>query len=264
MNDILLKFLAWCARMFHPHTHPPAPASANDQHWFAAFFDGFTWTQGAIIIAALIAATGVTATIATTSGRARRDRLTDMYAEALSGVSQYIEGPYRIRRRTLGNADQRVAITTFLSDVKARIDHSQNMLNLHARPAVAAAYRAYVTAAMREAGRQMHEAWQMPGIKHDADVNLHVAYSTVESARMLAHVRAVMKADLTLRWFRPWTWMAPSRTARAAVSAAKEADAAEKAKKEAEAAAQAAQAASSPSGVFSRVRRTVHRWRAAR
>lgn len=243
MTDVWLKFLIWLAGMFQIRTHTEAPAG-TDRHGLGAFFDGFTWTQGAIIIAALIAATGVMATIVTTSGRARRDRLTDMYAEALSAVSQYIEGPYRIRRRSIGVADQRVAVTTFLSDVKARIDHSQNMLNLHARPGVADTYCASVRAAMREAGQQMHEAWTKPGIKHDSDVNLHVAYSTVEFDLMRAHVTAVMKADLAFRWHRPWTWMAPRRTTKAASAAAEKADAAAKTKKAAAAGVQAMQAPS--------------------
>jgi hypothetical protein len=226
MTDIRIGFLTWCTHVFGARTPAAAPAAAADPNWFDSFFNGFTWTQGGIIIAALIAAIGVMATIITTSGRAHRERLTDMYAEALSGVSQYIEGPYRIRRRTIGNADQRVAITTFLSDVKARIDHSQNMLNLHAPAGVGAAYEAYVRAAMREAGQQMREAWTVPGIRHDLDVNLHVAYPKVDSDEMRAHLMHVIKANLAFRRSLPQTWFTPSRAAKAAATAAETAEAA--------------------------------------
>jgi hypothetical protein len=250
MTDILIKFLTACAHVLDAHTLAAAPAAAAGPNWLDAFFDGFTWTQGGIIIAALIAATGVMATIITTSGRARRERLTDMYAEALSGVSQYIEGPYRIRRRTVGNADQRVAITTFLSDVKARMDHSQNMLNLHAPAGVGAAYKAYVSAAMREAGQQMHEAWTMPGIKHDLDVNLRVAYPKVGSDAMRAHLMLVIGANLAFRRRLPQTWLTPSRTTKAAATAAKAAAVAAATKRQS---AEAARAAHGPSkGRFSR------------
>ena len=202
MNRMLSLALADVAR----HARPRAPENAHVS-WLHHLFAGFGWPQGAVLIAALIAAAGVTATILTTSSRARRDRLASLYADALSAVSEYIEGPYRIRRRTQGEAGQRFTITTRLSDVKAQIDHSENMLVLHARPKVASAFHAYVHAAQREAGTQMHDAWKHPGISDDHEVNLFRPYPREQSDPLRAHAVAVMQADLALRAMKPWTWV---------------------------------------------------------
>jgi hypothetical protein len=220
MIDILLTYLAWCIQTVSSFASTQPTPHTKHPTWIQNLFDGFTWAQGGVLAAALIAAGGVMATIVATSGRARRDRLTEVYAEALSGVSQYNEGPYRIRRRTRGHVEQRVVITSSLSDVKARIDHSQNMLDLHARERVAAAYRAYVLASTREAGQQMHEAWKQPGIRNDLEVNLFHPYPRDESEPLRKHALRVMQADLAVRVRKPWTWLAYRKATAAASEAA--------------------------------------------
>jgi hypothetical protein len=182
-------------------------------------FNGFTWTQGGTILAALIAITGVAATIATNAARARRDGLADLYAAALHGVSDYLEGPYRIRRKD-GSAERRHAITTTLSDTKSAIDHSQALLRLHARADVADAYDAYYAAAKAEAGQQMHESWKIPAITTDAEVNLNVAYPRDQSDPLLEKVLEVMQADLAWRWWRPSRRRRYKRTVAAASASA--------------------------------------------
>lgn len=163
---------------------------------------GWGSQQFAILGAACIAAGGVAATIVTTSSRNRRDRMTDLYADALSGVAEYNEGLYRIRRRD-GSADQRFDITTKLSDTKSSIDHSQALLRLRARPEVADSYDAYVRASQVEAGRQMQDAWTLPSVTSDENVNLYSACSREHSAPFRAYVIAVMQADLAYRWWSP-------------------------------------------------------------
>jgi hypothetical protein len=175
---------------------------ASPPGFWHELFDGFTWTQAGTILAALIAITGVAATITTNAARARRDRLADLYAAALHGVSDYLEGPYRIRRKD-GSAENRHAITMTLSDTKSAIDHSQALLRLHARAGVADAYDAYYAAAKAEAGHQMHEAWKVPAITADAEANLNVAYPRDQSDPLLKKVLEVMQADLAWRWWRP-------------------------------------------------------------
>jgi hypothetical protein len=177
--------------------------------------EGWTAAQTAVLAAALIAVLGVTATILTTSERARREHLTDLYAQALGGVADYLEGPYRIRRKD-GTAAHRNAISAALSDVKSSIDHSQELLRLHARRGVANAYDDYVVAAKIEAGQQMHEAWELPAIASDAEVNLHIAYDRTLSNRYRAHVVRVMQTDLARRIWNPWplaryTWLVNNR-----------------------------------------------------
>lgn len=157
--------------------------------------DGWQAAQTATLAAALIAVIGVVATILTTAARARREHKTDLYAEALGAVADYLEGPYRIRRKD-GTAAHRNAITAALSDVKSAIDHSQELLRLRALPGVANAYDAYVHAAKIEAGQQMHDAWVMPAITSDAGVNLEVGYERILAARYRTQVVQLMQADI--------------------------------------------------------------------
>jgi hypothetical protein len=169
----------------------------------ADLFHGWEAAQTAALTAALIAVLGVTATILTTAARARREHKTDLYAQALGGVADYLEGPYRIRRKD-GTPAHRNAITAALSDVKSSIDHSQELLRLHAPKGVADAYDDYVVAAKIEAGQQMREAWMLPAITADAEVNLRVPYDRTLSNQYRSQVVKVMQADLARRRWNPW------------------------------------------------------------
>lgn len=175
-------------------------------------FAGWQAAQTATIAAALIAVLGVMTTILTTSARARREHKTDLYAQALGGVADYLEGPYRIRRKD-GTSAHRNAITAALSDIKSAIDHSQELLRLHAPDAVADAYDDYVHAANLEAGRQMRHAWELPPIGADADVNLGVGYDRTASATYRTQVLKLMQADLARRTGNPWRFVVYRRCA---------------------------------------------------
>lgn len=166
-------------------------------------FGGWEAAQTATLVAALIAVIGVMATILTTSARARRERKADLYANALGGVADYLEGPYRIRRKD-GTSAHRNAITAALSDVKSAIDHSQELLRLHAPAGVANAFDDYVLAARIEAGGQMTQAWLVPAIEKDADVNLHKSFDRTLSEKYRSYVVTVMQADLARRWWNLW------------------------------------------------------------
>lgn len=165
-------------------------------------FKDWAAAQTVTLTAAIIAVLGVAATILTTANRTRREHRAGLYAEALSAVGNYLEGPYRIRRKD-GTPAHRNTISAGLSDVKAAIDHSQTLLRLHAPPGVADAYDDYIDAAKREAGQQMHQAWIAPPITCDSEVNLHAAYDRTISARYRRQVVAVMQADLSRRWWKP-------------------------------------------------------------
>lgn len=172
--------------------------------WVVELFDGWGPAQAATVSAALLAITGVAITIFTTSGRSRREQAASLYADALRGVSEYLEGPYRIRRKD-GTPEHRNTITAALSDVKSSIDHSGALLRLHRPLGVADAYDRYVAAAAAEAGRQMYDAWKMPAITSDPEVNLEVTYDRTFSESFRAHVVEMMQADLRRRWYRPLT-----------------------------------------------------------
>jgi hypothetical protein len=171
-----------------------------------SFFHGWQPAQTATVLAALIAVLGVAATLLVTSSRARRDHRADLYADALSGVADYMEGPYRIRHKD-GSTSQRLAIQTKLSDIKSSIDHSSELLHLHAPAPVVEAYGAYVRAAQLEAGRQMSQAWLIPPIKTDADANIGTGYPRILTQAYREQVLKLMQAELRRRAWKPWHYI---------------------------------------------------------
>lgn len=160
----------------------------------------WTVTAGQLIplVAAIIAAGGVAATLLANAANTRRQNLTTLYGDALGAVSEYLEGPYRILRKD-GEAATRFTITGNLSDVKTSIDHHQALLRLHADPVVADAYDHYVTIAKTEAGEQMHHAWKAPPVTRDEGVNLHVSLPRDASNNARKVVVEAMQAHLRYR-----------------------------------------------------------------
>lgn len=73
--------------------------------WDWNLFDNFTWEQGGTLLAAAVGVGIAVWTYLVTRAAARRDRQANVYAEALRAVEDYLEGPYRIRRRN-GSAEQ--------------------------------------------------------------------------------------------------------------------------------------------------------------
>jgi hypothetical protein len=171
-----------------------------------SFFHGWQPAQTATVLAALIAVLGVAATLLVTSSRARRDHRADLYADALSGVADYMEGPYRIRHKD-GSTAQRIAIQTKLSDIKASIDHSTELLHLHGPAPVVEAYGDYVRAAQLEAGRQMSQAWLIPPLTTDADANIGTGYPRTLAQSYREQVLKLMQAELRRRAWKPWYYI---------------------------------------------------------
>lgn len=159
----------------------------------------FTWgdvaTLAAAIVAALVAAGVAVWGYRVQQGHARAERRAAMYAEALRAVEDYLEGPYRIRRRD-GSRAQRAQITTWLSDVKSRINYHRALMDLHAPKAVGQYYDDFVGAAQREAGPQMTEAWSAKPTAADVDVPLGKGYDRSASDRARCRVVDAMRADL--------------------------------------------------------------------
>lgn len=177
--------------------------SGSVESWSESLVAGWGGPQTTTLLTALIAITGVIATILTTSARAQREHRANLYADSLSGVADYLEGPYRIRRKD-GSPGHRNVITAGLSDVKSAIDHSRELLRLHVREDVANFFDDYVLAATIEAGPQMREAWTLPAIATDAEVNLYVGYDRDLSKKYRGQTVRLMQADLDRRWWRPW------------------------------------------------------------
>lgn len=159
-------------------------------------------TMVAAVLGAAVTVLVAAATFAATQAAARRDRRARVYADALRAVSDYNEGPYRVRRRD-GSAEQRAAVTGALNDVKSRIDFSQALLQLHAPTKVATAYDTLARCARAEAGAQMKEAWTKLPTATDAQVNLDLPYLRPQTDAARERAVAVMRASLGLRWWNP-------------------------------------------------------------
>ena len=164
----------------------------------AASLSGFGPAQWSTIIAALIAALVVVTGYMLTQAQARRERRAKEFADALAAVEEYLEAPYRIRRRPAATPEAREALTSALSDLQARIAFHRAWLQVEA-PAVGHAYEALVSAARSEAGAQMAEAWNAAPLTSDTDMNLKVAYPHPNSDAERAKVIAAMRQHLRLR-----------------------------------------------------------------
>jgi hypothetical protein len=177
-----------------------APArSAGHPAGGGGFFDGFGWSEAATIIAAVFAA-AIAAAIAVAGysyqrKAARRAERATQYGDAIAAVEDYLEGPYRIRRKNDQHATW-FAISSQLSDAKAAISKHTAQLEMHAPDSVVTAYKAFVAAALAEAGPQMTAAWNANPIISHTDVPLGAGYdrSNADSAR--AALVTAMKADL--------------------------------------------------------------------
>jgi sugar-specific transcriptional regulator TrmB len=168
----------------------------------------------AALIAALVAVTGYMLTQA----QARRERRAREFAEALAAVEEYLEAPYRIRRRQSATPEARDALTNALSDLQARIARHRAWLYVEA-PAVARAYDALVAAARSEAGVQMTVAWNTAPPSSDSEMNLNVAYLHPKSDAERDRIIAIMRHDL--RFWSPLTALSlgkPKDTGQGALS----------------------------------------------
>jgi hypothetical protein len=168
-------------------------------HFLAGIFAGFSWNEGATIVAAFGAA-AIAAVIAVIGyGHQRRaerraERAT-LYGHSIAAGEDYLEGPYRIRRRD-DTAESRFALTSAISDTKTAISLHQALVEMHAPNAVSDAYNAFVAAAQREAGPQMTAAWNTHPITADEQVPAGKAYDRSASDEARAALIITMKADL--------------------------------------------------------------------
>jgi hypothetical protein len=169
-------------------------AAAVDSGDLATVLSAFLGVIGAVVAAVIAARVAVRAYKAQQQETRRQERAT-FYAEAVRAVEDYMEAPYRIRRRD-GTAAARRELTQHLSDIKSRISFYTAWMAIHGTDAVAAAYDAYVLAARAEAGQQMTTAWRSRPTKRDKDVPLGSPLLRVATDKARVTLLAAMKADL--------------------------------------------------------------------
>jgi len=167
------------------------------------FFYGFGWSQGAVIIAAIIAAS--IAVIGYTIQRkiARRSERANLYGNAIGAVEAYLEGPYRIRRKT-NDPNNWFALSSALSDTKTAISHHQALLEMHAPVRVVTAFKNFAKAAIREAGPQMTAAWGATIASVPTAVPIGARYERTDSDLTRLELVKAMAADLKVigTWWR--------------------------------------------------------------
>lgn len=117
--------------------------------WITAA-SGWTWAQTTALIVPVIALVGVYITYTLNQRALRRERCSKTFAEALTAVEEYLEMPYRIRRRP-ASPDIRRELTDEASSPLARMAFHHAWLQIEAS-AVAEPYAALVAAARSEAG----------------------------------------------------------------------------------------------------------------
>ena len=147
-------------------------------HGDVATTAGWTWAQTALLLAGLVSVAGALISVALTYGlnqrAARRERHSQVFAEALTAIEDYAEMPYRIRRRPRELSAQH-ELAEQISQIQSRIAFHQAWLWIEA-PSVAEPYAELVRATKAQAGTQMKEAWLKPTVRKAAQFNLTVAY----------------------------------------------------------------------------------------
>lgn len=167
--------------------HQPLPAPAPQGF--------FTWDGNATIIAAVLAAIVVVIGYRYQQRQARKDRRATIYGEALRAVEDYLEAPYRIKRKD-GTASTQQAITVHISEIQSRIAYYEGLLQIHAPDKVSTAYRTLIAAARKEAGPQMTAAWLAKPTRVGRHVTLIKRYSRSLTDVALEQAIETMKRDL--------------------------------------------------------------------
>lgn len=106
----------------------------------------------------------------------RRERLRDLFSDALRAVADYQELPYLIRRRSDESPMKPSELVRHVSDIQTRLDYYIARLRLESRE-VGEAYERLVSVTRRESGSQMTEAWHQARLTGDADIPLGARYT---------------------------------------------------------------------------------------
>lgn len=130
------------------------------------------WWVAPAIIAAVITGVIAVITLIINGRRARSDRQRELFGAAFGDVASYCEFPYVVRRRRHDQPEEeRVRMSTELSDVQRRLNHNRAALRVEA-PRVARAYAALVSAAKATAGASIRQGWNQTPVT--ADTEIHV------------------------------------------------------------------------------------------
>jgi len=153
-----------------------------------------TWLEIAVGVAVPTAAAVLTVGVGiwtyTRQQKARhRERLRDLFSDALRAVADYQELPYLIRRRSDESPMKPSELVRHISDIQTRLDYYVARLRLETAE-IGEAFERLVGVTRRESGSQMTEAWQQARLTGDAEIPLGARYardlSDVEKATCIA------------------------------------------------------------------------------
>ncbi len=120
------------------------------------------WWIAPAIVAAVIAAAIALITLLVNGRRARADRQRQLFGAAFGDIASYCEFPYVVRRRRHDRPDEeRIRISTELSDVQRKLNHHRAVLRVES-PRVARAYSDLIDATRQIAGSAIRDGWDRP------------------------------------------------------------------------------------------------------
>lgn len=132
--------------------------------------------EGATIIGAAIAVAGslivftINSVVAARRENANRKR--DVFSKAFEACIAYKEVPYVVRRRRpSAPEEERVRISEELCLIQERLSYYMAWMVTESSE-VAKAYQHLVDETRRIAGRQIREAWRLPPMDRDEDMNM--------------------------------------------------------------------------------------------
>lgn len=165
------------------------------------------WWVAPAIIAAVITGVIAVITLIINGRRARSDRQRELFGAAFGDVASYCEFPYIVRRRRHDQPeDERVRISTELSDVQRKLNHHRAVLRVEA-PRVARAYTALVGAAKLTAGASIRQGWGLNPIASDTEIHV----TDVDLSAMQPFEEAYLTAVADHLALTPWWLRAAGR-----------------------------------------------------
>jgi hypothetical protein len=130
----------------------------------------------------------------------RRDIKIQMYAEALQAIHEYEELPYAIRHRRGSDSEIRSALAEKMSNVFAKINYHQTLLNMDS-PVVGTAYEHLFIRTRQHGGPFRREAWNTRPVTSDEEMPGGAYYPYDNKVEMDACLMA-MRRELA-----PWGWV---------------------------------------------------------
>lgn len=189
----------------------PVPAPAATPWWVAP-----------AVIAAVIAAVATLIALYVNGRRAHKHRQRALFAAAFGDVAAYKEFPYIVRRRRHDTpAEERIRISSDLSEVQRKLNHNRAVLQVEA-PRVARAYAELVVATRGTAGGVISTGWDLDPMVDDHGMHVtDVDLSPLQPFEDRFLQAAADHLALTPWWVRAgFRWTAAARLGRRRAGAA--------------------------------------------